>query len=143
LKYRDLRDFLAQLERCGELKRIRHPVATTLEMTEISDRVLRRGGAALLFENATHHGQPATMPVLTNLFGTAQRVARGMGADDVCALREIGELLAALREPEAPQGLRDALGKISMLKSALWDMSPKTVSSPPCRKSCGRARTWI
>jgi len=134
LKYRDLRDFLAQLERCGELKRIGHPVATTLEMTEISDRVLRQGGAALLFENVIHHGQPAAMPVLTNLFGTAQRVARGMGVDDVCALREIGELLAALREPEAPQGLRDALGKVSMLKSALWDMSPKMVSSPPCQE---------
>jgi len=134
LKYRDLRDFLQQLESCGELKRIRHPVDTQLEMTEVSDRVLRQAGPALLFENAVVHGQSATMPVLTNLFGTVQRVARGMGASSVDALREVGELLAALREPEAPQGLRDALGKVALLKSALWDMTPKTVSGPACQE---------
>src|SRR3546814_11421040 len=72
------------------------------------------------------------MPVLANLFGTPQRVAWGMGADDVSALRETGELLASLREPEAPRGLRDALGKVAMLKSALWDMAPKRVRSPAC-----------
>jgi len=134
LKYRDLREFLAQLEALGELKRIAPPVDTVLEMTEISDRVLRSSGPALLFEAATCRGQPADMPVLTNLFGTPQRVARGMGADDVSALSNIGELLASLREPEAPQGLRDALGKISLLKSALWDMSPKKVSAPACQE---------
>ena len=85
VKYRDLRDFLAQLERMGELKRIAAPVSTRLEMTEISDRVLRASGPALLFENAQHDGRPAQMPVLANLFGTPARVARGMGADDVSA----------------------------------------------------------
>jgi 4-hydroxy-3-polyprenylbenzoate decarboxylase len=134
MKYRDLRDFIAQLEREGELKRIAHPVSTDLEMTEISDRVLRAGGPALLFENPQHNGKPSNIPVLANLFGTPRRVAWGMGADDVGALRDTGELLASLREPEAPRGLRDAFSKLNMLKSALWDMSPKQVKSPPCQE---------
>ncbi|TFL13169.1 UbiD family decarboxylase [Pusillimonas caeni] len=134
MKYRDLRDFVAQLETAGELKRITHPVSTALEMTEISDRVLRAEGPALLFEHAMHGGRRASMPVLANLFGTPRRVALGMGADDVAALRDIGELLASLREPEAPRGLRDAFAKVSMLKSALWDMSPKRVRSPACQE---------
>ncbi len=99
VKYRDLRDFLNQLERQGELKRISAPVSTRLEMTEIADRVLRAGGPALLFEQAVHQGQAAGMPVLANLFGTPGRVAWGMGAEDVAALRDVGELLASLREP--------------------------------------------
>ncbi|CAM4083248.1 4-hydroxy-3-polyprenylbenzoate decarboxylase [Bordetella tumulicola] len=134
MKYRDLRDFLRQLEQRGELKRIATRVSTHLEMTEIADRVLRAEGPALLFENATHHGAPAGMPVLANLFGTPKRVAWGMGAEDVSALRETGELLASLREPEAPRNLRDAFGKISMLKSALWDMAPKRIRSPACQE---------
>ncbi|MDN5842961.1 MAG: 4-hydroxy-3-polyprenylbenzoate decarboxylase [Alcaligenaceae bacterium] len=134
MKYRDLRDFIAQLEAKGELKRIRHPVSTRLEMTEISDRVLRRGGPALLFEQARHEDQAASMPVLTNLFGTPQRVAWGMGADSVSALRETGELLASLREPAAPEGMRDAFSKIGMLKSALWDMNPRQLRSAPCQE---------
>ena len=125
---------MAQLETAGELKRITHPVSTALEMTEISDRVLRAEGPALLFEHAMHGGRRASMPVLANLFGTPRRVALGMGADDVAALRDIGELLASLREPEAPRGLRDAFAKVSMLKSALWDMSPKRVRSPACQE---------
>ncbi len=125
---------MAQLEAAGELKRITHPVSTALEMTEISDRVLRAEGPALLFEHAMHGGRRASMPVLANLFGTPRRVALGMGADDVAALRDIGELLASLREPEAPRGLRDAFAKVSMLKSALWDMSPKRVRSPACQE---------
>ncbi|MBC2769709.1 UbiD family decarboxylase [Pusillimonas minor] len=132
MKYRDLRDFITQLEANGELKRIKAAVSTKLEMTEISDRVLRNQGPALLFENATHNNAPAKMPVLANLFGTPRRVALGMGAEEVGALRDIGELLASLREPEAPKGLRDALAKVSMLKSALWDMSPKNVKGAPC-----------
>src|SRR5699024_510184 len=75
------------------------------------------------------------MPVLTNLFGTPERVAWGMGAEDVAALRDTGELLAALREPEPPRGLRDAFGKISMLKSALWDMNPRSVRQAPCQQT--------
>jgi len=133
VKYRDLRDFIAQLEKAGELKRIAHPVSTDLDMTEISDRVLRAEGPALLFERPQHRGGDATMPVLTNLFGTPKRVAWGMGADDVGALRLTGELLASLREPEAPKGLRDALATVSKLKAALWDMSPKSIKGPACQ----------
>jgi 4-hydroxy-3-polyprenylbenzoate decarboxylase len=134
VKYRDLRDFIAQLEQAGELKRIDARVDTDLEITEISDRVLRRAGPALLFEHPVHKGSDAAMPVLANLFGTPRRVAWGMGADDVGALRETGELLAALREPEPPRGFRDALAKVSMLKAALWDMNPKTLKNPPCQE---------
>lgn len=134
MKYRDLRDFIQQLERSGELKRIAVPVSTDLDMTEISDRVLRREGPALLFENPQHNGAPAQMPVLANLFGTPRRVAWGMGADDVNALRDIGELLASLREPEPPRGFKDTLAKVAMLKSALWDMNPRTQKSPACQE---------
>ena len=134
MNYRDLRDFIAQLERAGELRRIKVPVSTRFEMTEISDRVLRAEGPALLFEQAMHNNQPARMPILTNLFGTPKRVAWGMGADTVEALRDTGELLASLREPEAPKGFRDALATVSKLKAALWDMSPKTVRSPACQE---------
>ncbi|MGE4370976.1 MAG: UbiD family decarboxylase [Burkholderiaceae bacterium] len=133
MNYRDLRDFIAQLEKAGELKRIKTPVSTHLEMTEISDRVLRKQGPALLFENAVHNGAPAGMPVLANLFGTPQRVAWGMGAATVGALRDTGELLASLREPEAPKGFRDALATVSKLKAALWDMSPKNVRAGACQ----------
>ena len=134
MKYRDLRDFLAQLERAGELKRVAAPVSTRLEMTEISDRVLRSQGPALLFEHPMHNGTRARMPVLTNLFGTPRRVAWGMGADEVSALRDVGELLASLREPEAPRGLRQALTTVNTLKSALWDMSPKNIRNAPCQE---------
>jgi len=130
MKYSDLRDFVAKLEVRGELRRIRAPVSPTLEMTEICDRTLRAGGPALLCEQPT----AGSMPVLANLFGTPQRVAYGMGAEDVAALREIGELLASLKEPEPPKGLKDALGKVAMLKSALWDMLPRTVRSAPCQE---------
>ena len=100
MKYTDLRDFIAQLERRGELQRIRAEVDPRLEMTEICDRVLKAGGPALLFGQPKGH----TMPVLGNLFGTPQRVAMGMGEDSVAALREVGRLLAFLKEPE-PHGL--------------------------------------
>ncbi len=134
MKYRDLRDFMAQLEQAGELKRIHHPISTHLEMTEIGDRVLRAEGPALLFENPIHLGQPAKMPVLANLFGTPKRVAWGMGAENIDALRDVGELLANLREPEPPRGFKDALSKISMLKAALWDMAPKQIKNPACQE---------
>lgn len=129
MNYSDLRDFIAQLERLGELCRIDAPVSTCFEMTELSDRVLRRAGPALLFARPVGH----SIPVLTNLFGTPKRVALGMGAESVAALRDVGELLASLKEPEAPKGLKDALGKVALLKSALWDMAPKDVRAPACQ----------
>ena len=129
MKYADLRDFLAQLAGSGQLKRIPIEVSPRLEMTEICDRTLRSGGPALLFERPTG----SQTPVLGNLFGTPQRVALAMGATDVGALRDVGELLAALKEPEPPQGLRDALSKVAQLKSALWDMAPREVRNALCQ----------
>ena len=128
MKYKDLRDFIAQLEKIGELKRVSAPVSTHLEMTEICDRVLRAQGPAILFENVAGH----TMPVLANLFGTPRRVALGMGEEDISALREVGKLLAYLKEPEPPKGLKDAWDKWPVLKQVLT-MSPKVVSSAPCQ----------
>jgi 4-hydroxy-3-polyprenylbenzoate decarboxylase len=127
-RYRDLRDFIAALEKRGELKRISAEIDPRLEMTEIADRTLRGGGPALLFENPKGH----SIPVLANLFGTEQRVALGMGAESVDALREIGELLAYLRQPDPPKGLRDAWDKAPLLKKVL-DMGPKLVRNAPCR----------
>ncbi|MDP1924685.1 MAG: 4-hydroxy-3-polyprenylbenzoate decarboxylase [Thiobacillus sp.] len=126
--YRDLRDFIAQLEKIGELKRISVEVDPKLEMTEIADRVLRAGGPALLFENPKGH----SMPVLANLFGTVKRVAYGMGEDDPSRLREVGKLLAYLKEPEPPKGLRDAWEKWPVLKQVL-NMAPKEVKGAPCQ----------
>ncbi len=127
--YHDLRDFIAQLEKMGELKRITVAVDPRLEMTEIADRVLRAGGPALLFENPTGH----TMPVLANLFGTVKRVALGMGEDDPSRLREVGKLLAYLKEPEPPKGLRDAWDKWPVLKQVL-NMAPKEMKNAPCQQ---------
>jgi len=133
MKYHDLRDFLSQLEKTGELKRITVDVDTHLEMTEIGDRVLRAGGPALLFEKAHTQGRRHEMPVLTNLFGTPKRVALGMGEDSVQALREVGKLLAYLKEPEPPKGLKDAWDKLPVLKQVL-NMAPKKVSNAPCQE---------
>jgi len=127
--YTDLRDFIAQLERQGELKRVAAEVSPRLEMTEICDRVLRQGGPALLFERPAGH----SMPVLGNLFGTVRRVCLAMGVEDAAALREIGKLLAALREPEPPKGLRDAWDKLPLLKRVM-DMQPRVLSSAPCQE---------
>ena len=127
--YHDLRDFIAQLEKMGELKRVAVEVDPRLEMTEIADRVLRAGGPALLFENPKGHD----MPVLANLFGTVKRVALGMGEDDPSRLREVGKLLAYLKEPEPPKGLRDAWDKWPVLKQVL-NMAPKEVKSAPCQE---------
>ncbi|MDA1342922.1 MAG: 4-hydroxy-3-polyprenylbenzoate decarboxylase [Proteobacteria bacterium] len=129
MKYKDLRDFIAQLEKQGELKRITVEVDPNLEMTEICDRVLKQGGPALLFENPKNH----KIPVLCNLFGTPKRVAMGMGANEVSELREIGKLLAYLKEPEPPKGVRDAFEKIPVFKQVL-NMTPKLVSSPVCQE---------
>ena len=128
MKYTDLRDFIAELEQRGELVRISAEVDPVLEMTEIADRTLRRGGPALLFENPRGY----STPVLVNLFGTEQRVALGMGREDISALREIGELLAYLRQPDAPKGMRDAWSKAPVLKQVL-NMAPKMVRNPSCQ----------
>ena len=129
MKYHDLRDFIKQLEKQGELKRITVPVDPYLEMTEICDRTLKQGGPALLFENPTGYN----IPVLANLFGTPRRVAMGMGAESVTDLRGIGELLAMLKEPEPPKGMKDAWEKFPIFKQVL-NMAPKLVSSPPCQE---------
>lgn len=122
MKYKDLRDFIAQLEKKGELKRITTEVDPYLEITEISDRVLKKQGPALLFENVKGH----KTPVLANLFGTPKRVAMGMGEDSVSALREVGKLLAFLKEPEPPKGFKDALSTLPKYKKVL-DMAPKKI----------------
>ena len=129
MKYRDLRDFITQLESLGELRRIGVAVDPHLEITEICDRVLRAGGPALLFENPKGH----SIPVLANLFGTPRRVALGMGQESLAALREVGKLLAYLKEPEPPKGLRDAWEKWPVLKQVLH-MSPRLRSSAPCQE---------
>ena len=127
MKYKDLRDFISQLQSIGELKHVSVPISPFLEMTEICDRTLRAGGPALLFDRPVGH----TIPVLGNLFGTAQRVALGMGAQEVSELRKIGHVLAMLKEPEPPKGVKDLLGLGSLVKS-LWDMAPKELRGAPC-----------
>lgn len=122
------------LESQGKLKRIKTPVSPYLEITEISDRVLRAGGAALLFENPVRQdGTPYGYPVLANLFGTTERVAMGMGAKDISELRDIGKTLAYLKEPEPPKGVKDALGKLPLLKD-IWSMAPHVVKNAPCQE---------
>jgi 4-hydroxy-3-polyprenylbenzoate decarboxylase len=129
MKYRDLRDFIAGLESRRELHRVTKPVSTVLEMTALADQVLRQQGPALLFEDAIGYN----MPVLANLFGTPTRVALGMGAADVSELRDIGRVLASLKEPEPPRGLKDTGRLLQMVKS-LWDMKPATVRQAPCQQ---------
>ncbi len=129
MKYKDLRDFIAQLESQGELKRISIEINPILEMTEICDRLLKKGGPAVLFEKPRGH----TIPVLGNLFGTPKRVAMGMGQSSTAALREVGKLLAYLKEPDPPKGLRDVWDKLPVLKQVL-NMAPKELSSAPCQE---------
>ena len=127
--YKDLRDFMAQLEAAGELRRVSEPVSPYLEMTALCDRVLRAGGPALLFERPTGH----SMPVLGNLFGTTGRVARAMGVGSLGELRQFGEVLAALKEPQAPGGLKDMVALSGLIKT-LWHMTPKERSTAPCQE---------
>lgn len=129
MKYKDLRDFIAILEASGELRRIQTEIDPKLEMTEICDRTLRMEGPALLFEKP----KGSTIPVLGNLFGTPRRVAMGMGETSVEALREIGKLLAFLKEPDPPKGLKEAWRSLPIFKKIL-DMAPKQVSSGPCQE---------
>lgn len=130
MKYKDLRDFITQLEQQGELKRISVEVDPYLEMTEICDRTLRAEGPALLFENVKN----SSVPVLANLFGTPKRVAMGMGEDSVDALHEIGQLLAFLKEPEPPKGMKDAWEKLPIFKQVL-NMAPKVINKANCQKN--------
>jgi 4-hydroxy-3-polyprenylbenzoate decarboxylase len=130
MKYEDLRDFLRQLERARMLRRIALPVAPRLEMTEICDRTLRAGGPALLFERPTGY----TLPVLGNLFGTSERVALGMGQDTVEGLRDVGRLLAFLKEPEPPRGMRDAWDKLPLFRQAL-NLGPRTTGQAPWQRN--------
>jgi len=128
MKYKDLRDFIGQLESQGELKRITAEVDPYLEMTEICDRVLKSGGPALLFENP----KGFATPVLGNLFGTPERVAMGMGESSVSALRDVGKLLASLKEPSPPKGFKDALNSLPKFKKVL-DMAPKKIKKAACQ----------
>ena len=129
MQYKDLRDFIGQLEAKGKLLRITQAIDTDLEMTEIADRTLRAGGPALLFENPKGHD----MPVLANLFGTPERVAMGMGQDNVEALREVGKLLAYLKEPDPPKGIKDLWSKLPVFKQVL-NMPAKVVRKAPCQE---------
>lgn len=129
MKYKDLRDFITQLEQRGELTRVTTEISPHLEMTEICDRLLKQAGPAVLFEQPTGY----TIPVLGNLFGTPERVALGMGQTSVSALREVGKLLAYLKEPEPPKGLRDAWDKLPVLKQVL-NMPPRELTSAPCQE---------
>ena len=129
MKTSDLREFIALLEKRGELVRIKQEVDPYLEMTEISDRTLRAKGPALLFENPKGYD----VPVLCNLFGTPDRVALGMGQEDVSALRDVGELLAFLKEPEPPKGLLDLWEKRHDFKQVL-NMPVKVVKKAPCQQ---------
>ena len=132
LRYNDLRDFIHDLDGRDQLRRIALPVSPRLEMTEISDRVLRAQGPALLFEQPAEGSRRWKFPVLTNLFGTPERVALGMGEDAITALREVGKLLAYLKEPEPPRGLKDAWDKFPVLRQVM-NMAPKVSGTGPCR----------
>jgi 4-hydroxy-3-polyprenylbenzoate decarboxylase len=129
MKYGDLRDFLSMLAKSGDLREVTETISPRLEITAVSDAVLRAGGPALLFR------QPAgsTIPVLTNLFGTPRRVALGMGATDVAELRDVGRVLASLKEPEPPKGLKDT-GRLLQMAKALWDMKPALVRRAACQE---------
>ncbi|MDG6895673.1 4-hydroxy-3-polyprenylbenzoate decarboxylase [Volucribacter amazonae] len=129
MKYKNLRDFIALLEQQGELKRISQEIDPYLEMTEIADRTLRAGGPALLFEKP----KGFAMPVLCNLFGTAKRVALGMGQQDTQALREVGKLLAFLKEPEPPKGLKQLMGQLPQWKQVL-NMPTKVLNKADCQQ---------
>ncbi|EGQ7644620.1 4-hydroxy-3-polyprenylbenzoate decarboxylase [Vibrio cholerae] len=129
MNFKDLRDFLDYLEQRGELKRITHPIDPHYEMTEISDRTLRAKGPALLFENPLGYD----FPVLTNLFGTPERVAMGMGRQQVQDLRDVGQWLAYLKEPEPPRGLKELIEKLPVFKQVL-NMPVKRLRRAPCQE---------
>ena len=128
MKYRDLRDFMDQLEKLGELRKLADPVSPKLEMTAIGDKLLRSGGPAVLCTQPLGY----KIPCLINLFGTPKRVALGMGAESLADLLDVGRLLSALKEPEPPKGLKDA-GKLLHMAKAVWDMKPAVQRRAPCQ----------
>jgi len=130
MHYQDLREFIDELEKQGELKRITLPVNSELEITEICRRTLARKGPALLFEDVVN----SSIPLLANLFGTTKRVAMAMGKNDLSGLRELGQLLAQLKQPEPPAGIKDAIEKLPVLKKAL-SMPVKTLSHGKCQEN--------
>ncbi len=132
MPYNSLRDFIEKLEKTGRLVRVKEPVSTELEMTEIGTRLIAENGPAVLFENVIHQGKPHPMPVLINLFGTIERVAWGMDREP-SQLREVGQTLAFLKQPEPPEGWKEAWAMLPLLKSVM-SMKPKTVSRAPCQE---------
>ncbi len=130
--FRNLRDFIHHLEEIGELKRVTHPVSTILEMTEIQSRVIKNNGPALLFENVVIGNKKSSIPVLVNLFGSVKRIALALNSTNT-GLRDLGELLAFLRQPSPPEGFKEALGMLPLLKQVL-NMKPKNVSKAPCQE---------
>lgn len=135
MPFTSLRDFISKLENADRLKRVSHPVSPHLEMTEIQTRLLAEGGPAVLFENVVRvDGSPYDMPMLVNLFGTVERVAWGMDREPH-QLREVGEMLAFLRQPEPPGGFKEALSMLPLLKTVMA-MKPKTLSHAPCQEIC-------
>jgi 4-hydroxy-3-polyprenylbenzoate decarboxylase len=137
--HRSLRDFIARLESAGELVRVREPVSTVLEMTEIQTRLLADGGPAVIFEKPLKaDGSPSDIPVLVNLFGTVKRVAMGVGMGgvertDAKSMREVGELLATLRQPEPPRSFGEAMDLLPLARTVM-SMRPRTTSSPACQQ---------
>ena len=129
MSYRDLRDFVAQLEAAGELRRVAKPLSARLEMTALADQVLRASGPAILVTNPVGY----KIPALVNLFGTPKRVALGMGADSLEGLRDVGHVLASLKEPDPPKGLKDT-GRLFALARAVWSMKPERVRPAPCQE---------
>ncbi|MCH7817183.1 MAG: UbiD family decarboxylase, partial [Proteobacteria bacterium] len=128
MSFKDLRDFLELLEQEGELKRIQTEVDPYLEITEISDRTLRSGGPALLFENP----KGSSVPLLANLFGNTRRIALAMGQEDITGLRDVGKLLAFLKEPTPPSGWKDLWQNLPSYRSVL-NIAPKVKKSAPCQ----------
>ncbi|MEK7697351.1 MAG: UbiD family decarboxylase, partial [Pseudomonadota bacterium] len=129
MSYANLRDFLRDLEATGDLKRIRAPVDPVLEITEICQRTLKAGGPALLFE----HPKGSSIPLLGNLFGTTHRIARAIGRNSIEELREVGKMLAFLKEPQLPRGLKEVLEKLPQWKQVL-NVPPRTLRDAPCRE---------
>lgn len=132
MAYNSLRDFIEKLEKNGRLVRVSEPVSTHLEMTEIGTRLIAEGGPAVLFENVIHEGKPHPMPVLINLFGTVERVAWGMEREPQ-SLRQVGETLAFLKQPEPPGGWKEAWDMLPLLKTVMA-MKPKSVGKAPCQE---------